>query len=363
MEDGITEQTDDPQPNLPDEGKTPTLSKRQMKREQKKENWLKKLPEKRQQEREKKKQRKRQLAEAGIVSTSRKKLKCNKMCDSKCKVNVVIDCSFDEYMGEKDINRLVSQIQYSYSANRRAENPVQLYATSVSSKTKTRLESVGDYRGWDVYFKDESYSEVFGLENVVYLSSDSPNVLTELEEGKAYVIGGLVDHNRQKGLCHRLAEERGIYHAQLPISQYIQLKTRNVLTVNQVFEILLHMTEKNNWEEAFYTAIPKRKGLSSVAEKESKEEQYEENPGENSCDDGLHDKSNDKAGVALGQSDRSECDNPALCSSERESTDEKCNDKDLQAEKQSQLNKSEHSQCGATTECGEPKNDKLSDLT
>lgn len=37
------------------------------------------------------------------------------------------------------------------------------------------------------------------------------------------------------------------------------MKTRKILTVNQVFEILVHWTEHRNWEEALYSVIPKRK--------------------------------------------------------------------------------------------------------
>lgn len=61
-------------------------------------------------------------------------------------------------------------------------------------------------------------------------------------------------------MCQNKAVDNGIRSARLPIGKYIEgLTTRKVLTVNQVFEILVHWTENRNWEKALYSVIPQRK--------------------------------------------------------------------------------------------------------
>lgn len=35
-----------------------------------------------------------------------------------------------------------------------------------------------------------------------------------------------------QGLCHQIAQEKGISHGQLPIGEFLEMKTRKVLTID-----------------------------------------------------------------------------------------------------------------------------------
>lgn len=70
----------------------------------------------------------------------------------------------------------------------------------------------------------------------------------------------LTGYTPTQNLCLNKATTSGIRAARLPIGRYLtDLPTRKVLTVNQVFEILLKWVETKDWEQAFYAVIPKRK--------------------------------------------------------------------------------------------------------
>ncbi|EFQ36235.1 uncharacterized protein GLRG_11380 [Colletotrichum graminicola M1.001] len=229
-------------------------------------------------------------------------------------VTLILDCDFEKYMLEKELVSLASQITRSYSDNRAARYRAHLYVSSYGGQLKERFETTlgsqhvhwkgvtlveGDFveasKAADELMKGPRGGQVIDLlkptaedgaakkpavfmdtvssaptpdpepepaeelKNIVYLSSDSVNTLDRLEPNTSYVIGGLVDRNREKGLCHRRAREMGIRTAKLPIGEYMNLSSRRVLATNHVVEIMLKWLETGSWAEAFLSVIPKRK--------------------------------------------------------------------------------------------------------
>jgi tRNA (guanine9-N1)-methyltransferase len=144
------------------------------------------------------------------------------MATSSCRVSVVIDMSFDDLMTEKDKGKAYKQIIHCYSINRRLENPMQFHVTglkvarecgavfcqntharkmlSFQGSGEAEMSKHDGYKNWDVHFHSGNYDSVLPKEKIVYLSSESDNILERLDEEKFYVIGGLVDHNAHKGL-------------------------------------------------------------------------------------------------------------------------------------------------------------------
>ena len=95
---------------------------------------------------------------------------------------------------------------------------------------------------------------------VVYLTSDSPHTLDELKPYSTYIIGGLVDKNRHKGICYKTACEMGLKTAKLPIGEFMEMQSRFVLATNHVMEIMVRWLDCGDWGKAFLEVIPKRKG-------------------------------------------------------------------------------------------------------
>uniref|UniRef100_A0A8D8RZB9 tRNA (guanine(9)-N(1))-methyltransferase n=1 Tax=Cacopsylla melanoneura TaxID=428564 RepID=A0A8D8RZB9_9HEMI len=280
-------------------GTEQTLSKRALKRKLKHEKWLKWRPIKRAKEKEKMKLKKQYARDHNIpLGPSRKALKSVKMGNSSNKLRVCIDFSFDHLMTQKDTCKCVKQFNRCYSLNRRAQHPLQFYVSSFKDKCRQEIERYNGYQNWDVHIHEEPYLDIFNKEDLVYLTSDSNNIIQDLDTSKVYIIGGLVDHNQHKLLTLNKAQSEGIAHGKLPIDTYLSMKTRQVLAVNHVFEILLAISsEQKSWKDALLQTLPERKNAAAKSVDESDSEEKNKPSGnevekENKCEETEYNEGN-----------------------------------------------------------------------
>lgn len=182
---------------------------------------------------------------------------------------IVIDLEFPDLMSEGELRSMAQQVTYCYAINTRTSIPANLILSGFHGKTKEFLEKQAEgCENWLVTRTEKTYLEHFegSKDDLVYLTADSPNELQELDPSKAYIVGGIVDRNRHKGLCFNKAEAQGVATARLPLGEYIKLASSTVMCTNHVVEIMLRWLELRDWEAAFKAAIPTRKRKERVDE-------------------------------------------------------------------------------------------------
>lgn len=283
------------------------LSKNQLKKLRKKQEWeagreerkiirKEKVVAKRERKREAREQAKAEGGD-GQQTTEEKRIR-HVTRPVQLPVTFILDCDFDNLMRDNERISLASQITRCYSDNKNSKFRSHLTVSSFGGHLKDRFEGLlnGVYKSWKgMRFFDEDFVETAekakawmaadtngkpfkgafakyaNLEpakieelkeqgEVVYLSSESDDTLTELKPFSTYIIGGLVDKNREKGICHKRAVQRNVRTAKLPIGDYLEMSSRKVLATNHVNEIMVHWLECGDWGEAFMKVMPKRKG-------------------------------------------------------------------------------------------------------
>lgn len=286
------------------DGSEPTsqkLSKRQMRRQARREQWEAERDSRkvvRRQRAADKKSRKRAVWDEANKQGKNPSEEVRKLFPkterprkpTRLPLTLVIDCGFDDLMMEKERVSLAQQLTRAYSENNKSPYNAHMVLSSFDKLLKERFETVlnrthESWRGVRFLTEDWFYAANQATElmqgsqggeldgpfadkadakpedgEIVYLSSDSSETLTELKPYSTYIIGGLVDKNRHKGICHKRATELGIKTAKLPIGSYIQMASRPVLATNHVVEIMVRWLKLRDWGEAFMQTLPARKG-------------------------------------------------------------------------------------------------------
>ncbi|GAM26265.1 hypothetical protein SAMD00019534_094400 [Acytostelium subglobosum LB1] len=260
------------------------MSKGQLKRQLKAERWNQMKDQRKEYFREKKREKlKRKKQEMTPEQRKEKEIRKRKKRRDPSTIdysgNVILDMEMSHLMGSKEEKSLINQVCYLYGANNKADRPLKVDITGYTGKVRDTMESMSGVANWKLTKHTETYMELFDKQELVYLTSDSPNSIQTLDPTKRYIIGSFVDHNRYKGYTYKKATDQGIATARLPISEYITLSSRKVLTVNHAY------TQNGDWKQSFEQIIPARK-ISDDPDNEGEDEDYnEEDEGENNNED------------------------------------------------------------------------------
>ncbi|GAB7343462.1 hypothetical protein MBLNU457_1484t1 [Dothideomycetes sp. NU457] len=313
-------------PSAPTNGTAAPLSKNQLKKQRRRDEWEAKREDRKVKRKERvvrQRERKREERESLVAQGLPLPEPTKKPRSVTLPITILFDCNFDEFMRDNERVSLSAQITRAYSDNRNARYRAHLAVNSFGGSLKDRFDNVlgKHYESWkgtrflpedfvavskqaqewmrnpqeggklagpcfEKYAADEdSIAKCKEEGETIYLSSDSDTTLTELKPYTTYIIGGLVDKNREKGLCHRRAVEAGVKTARLPIGDFLDMTSRKVLTTNHVNEIMLRWLECGDWGEAFMKVIPKRKG-GQLKGKNGGGDEEEEEDGAEDHDDG-----------------------------------------------------------------------------
>ena len=341
------------------DGQNPPLSKNQLKKLRKKQEWEAGREERKVIRKEKvvaKRERKKEAKakaqeEGGEEQPTPAEVKQRHIQRPvQLPVTIILDCDFDNLMRDNERVSLASQITRCYSDNKNSKFRAHLTISSFGGHLRERFDGLlnGVYKSWKgMRFMDEDFVETAekakewmtetngkpfkgafakyaDLEpaqieelkqqgEIVYLSSESDETLEELKPFSTYIVGGLVDKNREKGVCHKRATSRGVRTAKLPIGKYLNMASRKVLATNHVNEIMVHWLECGDWGEAFMKVMPKRKGgtLRKEGDKDEGGEDpadAEEDEAEAGADDeqALKDDANNAAEIETGNASTGE---------------------------------------------------------
>ncbi|CAF1082738.1 unnamed protein product [Adineta steineri] len=181
---------------------------------------------------------------------------------------ICIDCAYNESMSSKEIASLARQIGRCYSSNRRATKPVRLILTNWSNDSLLAQECRRVNNGFDNYqiiLDDKPIYETYPSERLIYLSPNGDKILTEVNEQTIHVIGGLVDESVRKNMTYQSCQDKNITCCKLPIETYMEHSVtggtfNQILSINQVFDILVTYMTTNDWGQTLKKNIPERKG-------------------------------------------------------------------------------------------------------
>uniref|UniRef100_A0A8D0BAL9 tRNA methyltransferase 10 homolog C n=1 Tax=Salvator merianae TaxID=96440 RepID=A0A8D0BAL9_SALMN len=176
---------------------------------------------------------------------------------------LVFDMDYESYMSNRELQNAVKQMLECEGANRKSKDPFHLHYCSLKEDGSYMKQFIKCYgEAWEkllVTVTEKPHFEIFPRDQLVYLTSDSPNIMKTFEHDKIYIIGCLVDKSIQTGISLGRAKRLNLSTARLPLDEYLDWEGgAKVLTLDQMINILLTLKDTGDWKQALQF-VPQRK--------------------------------------------------------------------------------------------------------
>ncbi|KAL5286352.1 TRMT10C family protein [Megaselia abdita] len=178
---------------------------------------------------------------------------------------IVIDCSYDDQMNRHEAVNTAKQLGLCFAENRLHDQPFDLHYCNASlnkltMKTLHRQIPTMLDTDFPMNVHEKCFTELFPLQNLVYLTPHCRTDLVEYNPDDIYIIGGIVDKVSNDPLSLAKAKRLGLRMAKLPLDKYLNwgAGSGKSLTLNQMVNILLDLKQTKDWNKAL-KHVPKRK--------------------------------------------------------------------------------------------------------
>nr|XP_002737885.1 PREDICTED: mitochondrial ribonuclease P protein 1-like [Saccoglossus kowalevskii] len=177
--------------------------------------------------------------------------------------SIVLDFDYEHVVNPREITAAVKQLTDMLGAMKTFYEPFHMHWTSIRPGGAYELELNRIFKDYldraIIDISHKSFMDLFPKDKLVYLSADSPNVLTHYDPDKVYIIGVMVDLSIRSGVSFAKSKRLGIQSARLPLDQHVKWsKGAKNLTIDQMVKIMLELKKTNNWKDALQY-VPSRK--------------------------------------------------------------------------------------------------------
>ncbi|ORM41465.1 tRNA methyltransferase 10 -like protein B [Babesia sp. Xinjiang] len=134
---------------------------------------------------------------------------------------ICVNFTFDDMMDEKESKSLARQLAQMYSWIKKKQAMVKLIFSGFKTDTTIyKHMQLYNVDNWKVHKHCEDYWDIFEKDKLVVLTPDAEEYMEEIEEGKVYVIGGLVDVNVKRNITLTQALQHDVTTRALPIKMF-----------------------------------------------------------------------------------------------------------------------------------------------